>query len=217
MKRNHAAALPVWLRFRFCRRIEATAEVYPQCRKIVLQHGSLDEVVAFLENSMSRFLQVNSIEVCSLTGIFSEATGIPVDKTDIQSDVQAEWQYHKAHPDRALNFPSSLAVDAADEYKELNRLTLGDIAQRAGVPYAFALEAQQVGLLRADQGRGKRRRRYRERLKNGLRKLHTLRTGGLSWQDITAWSKRRFQPGYEHERVWPVGFASEESNAILKA
>lgn len=129
---------------------------------------------------------------------------------DIHDDVQAEWHYHKAHPDRAVHFPSSQAADDAADSTAWNRFTLGELAQRAGVPYAFAIEAQQVGLIRADQGRGKRRRRYRERLKHWLHKLHTLRSGGMSWEEITAWCKRRFQPGHEQERVWPVGWSEEK-------
>lgn len=138
-------------------------------------------------------------EICSLGLLDEELTA---SASDTIEDVQEAWREHKAQPDRALYF--SRLPDEPEQPREVNRLTLGDIAQRAGVPYAFALEAQQHGMVRADQGRGTRRRRYRERLKNWLRKLHTLRSGGMTWEDITAWSKRRFQPGNENERVWPV-------------
>lgn len=145
-------------------------------------------------------------EICSL-GLLDEQ--LAASATDTIEDVQAEWRAHKAEPDRAVGlYYASVAAKPVDY--ELNRLTLGDIAQRAGVPYAFALEAQQHGLVRADQGRGTRRRRYRARLKHWLRKLHTLRSGGMTWDDITAWSKRRFQPGHEHERVWPIAIGKEE-------
>ncbi len=86
-----------------------------------------------------------------------------------------------------------------------NRLTLGELATAAYVPYSFAQEAQQAGLLRADQGRGQRRKRYRARLKHWLRKLHRLHQAGLSWEDICAWTQRRFKSGHEHERLWPIG------------
>lgn len=62
-----------------------------------------------------------------------------------------------------------------------------------------------VGLFYTDMLQHKNRQlydwRYQTRLNNWLHKLHTLRCGGMSWEDITAWSKRRFQPGHEHERV----------------
>lgn len=146
----------------------------------------------------------NQAFVVGASRILGDAPSIPAE------EMHAEWQYHKAHPDRSVTLDYRRQDVDDDEQKDLNRLTLGEIAQRAGVPYAFALEAQQFGLIRADQGRGKRRRRYRERLKNWLHKLHTLRSGGMSWEDITAWSKRRFQPGHEDERGWPAGIEEKE-------
>lgn len=146
-------------------------------------------------------------EICTL-GLLDEQ--IAASAADAIEDVQEAWREHKAQPDRASHF--GYTPDEPEPASTANRLTLGDIAQRAGVPYAFAVEAQQVGLIRADQGRGKRRRRFRERLKNWLCKLHTLRSGGMTWEDITAWSKRRFQPGYEHERVWPAVFVQLQSS-----
>jgi hypothetical protein len=147
-------------------------------------------------------------EICTL-GMLDEQL-VP-SAADAMEDVQEAWREHKAQPDQAVGLHYAPAEDEPGN-NEHNRLTLGDIAQRAGVPYAFALEAQQVGLVRADQGRGKRRRRYRERLKNWLHKLHTLRDSSMSWEDITVWSKRRFQPGHEHERVWPAGFMQLSSS-----
>lgn len=123
---------------------------------------------------------------------------------EVREGVMAEWEYHKAHPDRFHYVPRPAVDDTEGDY-ELNRLTLGELAQRAGVPYAFAKEAQAEGMINADKGRNSRRKRYRERLKNWLRKLHTLRESGMSWEEIQAWTKRRFQPGHEHERVWPAG------------
>lgn len=89
---------------------------------------------------------------------------------------------------------------------------LGEIATLAGVPYAVAQEAQREGLIREDAGRTKRRKRYRERLKNWLSKLHKLRAAGLSWEEIRDWSQRRWQPGHEQERVCPSGFAENKLN-----
>lgn len=143
-------------------------------------------------------------EICSI-GLLDEQ--LAASAADTIEDVQEAWREHKAQPDRAVGLYYAPAEDEPDKHDH-NRLTLGAIAELAGVPYTFALEAQQQGLVRADQGRGTRRRRYRVRLKNWLRKLHTLRSGGMTWEDITAWSKRRFQPGHEHERVGPVGIVS---------
>lgn len=95
------------------------------------------------------------------------------------------------------------------------RYTLGEIATLAGVPYAFAQESQREGLIREDAGRTKRRKRYRERLKNWLGKLHQLREAGLSWEEIRDWSKRRWLPGHEHERTLPAsleGFYRSKSD-----
>lgn len=85
-----------------------------------------------------------------------------------------------------------------------NRLTLGDLAKLAGVPYAFAVEAQAEGLLRPDGGRNTRTRRYRRRLASWLGKLQRLRAEGHSWADLRAWASRRWQPGHEAERQTPA-------------
>ncbi|MFN8493989.1 MAG: hypothetical protein U0350_40700 [Caldilineaceae bacterium] len=86
-----------------------------------------------------------------------------------------------------------------------NRVTLGELATAANVSYAFAQEAVCAGLLRADQGRAQRRKRYRARLKAWLQKLYHLRNAGMEWSAIQAWTRRRFKPGHEHERLWPEG------------
>lgn len=85
-----------------------------------------------------------------------------------------------------------------------NRLTLGELAAAAGVPYAFAREASDEGLLRPDGGRGTRTKRYRRRLASWLIKLARLRAEGHSWADLRAWSRRRWQPGHEDERQAPA-------------
>ena len=83
------------------------------------------------------------------------------------------------------------------------KLTLGELAKAAGVPYAFAKEAQAQVLIRPDRGRETRVKRYRSRLANWLGKLHGLRDEGYDWDELRAWSARRFQPGYEDERKRP--------------
>lgn len=87
---------------------------------------------------------------------------------------------------------------------EPERLTLGELAAAAGVPYAFAKEAAAAGLVRPDWGRGTRRKRYRAGLADWLAKLHCIRADGLTWEDIRAWTKRRWDPGHEHERNYPA-------------
>ncbi|MCB0126673.1 MAG: hypothetical protein KDE58_30655 [Caldilineaceae bacterium] len=124
---------------------------------------------------------------------------------ELQAAVMDEWRHHKQNPHRAPHISRAPVEDDDEQPSELNRLTLGDLAQRAGVPYAFAKEAVAEGLLREDKGRTSRKKRYRERLKNWLHKLHTLRDAGTSWDEIRDWSKRRFKPGHEHERTWPQG------------
>ena len=84
-----------------------------------------------------------------------------------------------------------------------NRLTLGQLAKQAEVPYAFAQEAVGAKLLRPDQGRTSRRKRYRRRLAGWLAKLYRLRTSGMSWPEIQVWCVRRWQPEHEAERTWP--------------
>lgn len=88
------------------------------------------------------------------------------------------------------------------------RLTLGEVATVARVPYVFAKEAQAEGLLAPDGGRGTRTHRYRRRLAAWLGKLHAARTAGLSWAELRAWSQRRWLPGHEHERQAPAAMAA---------
>lgn len=88
------------------------------------------------------------------------------------------------------------------------RGTLGDVAQKAGVPYQFAKEAQSHGLISPD-GKQDDKCRYRYKLASWLDKLHLLNQSGYSWQELRAWSKRRFKAGHEHERRYPAGFAGD--------
>lgn len=94
-----------------------------------------------------------------------------------------------------------------------DRLTLGELAAAAGVPYAFAVEAQAEGLLRPDGGRGTRTKRYRRRLASWLVKLAGLRAEGHSWADLRAWARRRWQPGHEDERRAPAPVRDSQSPA----
>lgn len=84
------------------------------------------------------------------------------------------------------------------------RLTLGELARAAGVPYTFAKEAQRERMITPDGGRGTRVHRYRRRLATWLGKLHRYRAAGMEWEAIRDWSRRRWQPGNEHERGDPV-------------
>ena len=110
----------------------------------------------------------------------------------------AEWA---ADAERLLR-----EVERTDPHR---RLTLGELATAALVPYAFAKEAQAEGLIRPDGGRGTRTHRYRRRLAAWLGKLHAARAAGLSWAELLAWSRRRWLPGHEHERQAPAELSSE--------
>jgi hypothetical protein len=121
------------------------------------------------------------------------------------------WEAYKAHPHLPC-FPlhcyagsgrrgTSLGAD-----REARRGTLGQIAAAAGVPFDFAREAEGHGLIRPDGGRGKRRKRYRRKLAAWLEKLYLLNQSGYSWEELAAWTRRRFQAGHEHERRFPAGF-----------
>jgi hypothetical protein len=92
------------------------------------------------------------------------------------------------------------------EAERPERLTLGELATQAGVPFAFAKEAVQEGLITPDKGRTHRAKRYRPRLATWLGKLSTLRSAGYTWDDILDWTKRRWDPGHDHERKWPAGY-----------
>ncbi|HEV2121289.1 MAG TPA: MerR family transcriptional regulator [Chloroflexota bacterium] len=126
------------------------------------------------------------------------------------------WDAHKredwdaAYREEILHFLAALERGTdSDEDDRPERLTLGELAQRAGVPYAFAKEVQAEGLIAPDAGRAKRRKRYRPKLASWLGKLYTLREAGMAWEEIRQWSKRRFQPGHEHERRWPAEYQPE--------
>ena len=93
------------------------------------------------------------------------------------------------------------------------RRTLHQTAKAAEIPLDFAREAQQEGLLRPDAGRTTRRKRYRPKVASWLAKLHTLRTAGYTWEDLRAWTARRFLLEHEYERRWPAGYAPEMASA----
>lgn len=78
---------------------------------------------------------------------------------------------------------------------EVSGLTINQLAKQAGVSLAFAKEAEAAGLLRADRDRGRRWPKYRPKLAGWLVKLATLRADGLTWAEISDWSKRRWQTG----------------------
>jgi hypothetical protein len=147
-------------------------------------------------------------EAASLLGIFKSDDSLSLPPKAIAAYTKQEWQAHKADPARIPHQWRAMARrwPAEPERPQSSRLTLGELAALADVPYAFAVEAQRKGLIQPDQGRTTRRKRYRERLKHWLKKLWTLRSEGMSWEDIQAWSKRRFQPEHGHEKVWPVGY-----------
>ena len=138
-------------------------------------------------------------DIANLYGVGDQLSMTP---DALKESVADEWKHHKAQPDRWSYVPPQ--PEPEDDTADLNRLTLGELAQYAKVPFAFAKEAQDEGLVRPDQGRTTRRKRYRERLKNWLRKLHKLREDGYTWDEIRDWSKRRWQPGHEAERKYPA-------------
>ena len=118
---------------------------------------------------------------------------------------EREYRAHRLNPYRMpvrLYRMASYLFDD-EERAPPTRLTLGKIAKAAGVPYDFALEAQREGLIRADTGRGTRKRGYRSKLSSWLEKLLVLRSSGFTWEDLKAWAQRRWKPGHEHERQYP--------------
>ena len=117
--------------------------------------------------------------------------------------------------DVARAWANHLVEEEDAQGNESNRLTLGELAKLAEVPYDFAREAVREGLLRSDKGRTSRRKRYRRRLSNWLAKLHTLREGGMSWCDIHDWTERRWKPENGVERLWPtpLGTLNEAGDA----
>jgi len=74
-------------------------------------------------------------------------------------------------------------------------LTINQLAKQAGVSLAFAREAEAAGLLRADRDRGRRWPKYRPSLARWLVKLAQMRADGLTWAEISDWSKRRWRTG----------------------
>lgn len=131
-----------------------------------------------------------------------------LDLSEVADCLRKEWRQRREHqaaePDPYYWQPEP--EERTSERFPPKRYTLGELATAAGVPYEFAKEAQRANLLRPDSGRGTRVRRYRPRLATWLGKLHALRQAEWSWEDIRAWSKRRFQPGHEHEVCWPANF-----------
>ena len=125
--------------------------------------------------------------------------------------LQASVAAYRRAPDRAPRFAalSEYPDPAPEGHGRPERFTLGELATRAGVPFAFAQEAQREGLLRPDAGRTKRAKRYRGKLAAWLGKLHELRAVGLAWGDLRAWTARRFTPGHEHERQYPAGYGAD--------
>jgi len=140
--------------------------------------------------------------VADLAGLYGVGDQLSMTPDALKASIADEWKRHKAHPHAWSYVPPQTAPE--DDTEGLNRLTLGELANYAKVPYSFAKEAQDEGLIRPDQGRTTKRKRYRERLKNWLKKLYRLREDGHSWDSIRDWSKRRWQPGHEHERKWPT-------------
>ena len=95
--------------------------------------------------------------------------------------------------------PDEWLVSVLRQYKRRKQavppLTIHQLAKQAGVPLDIAREAEAVGLLRADTDRGRRWPKYRPSLARWLVKLAQMRADGLTWPEIAAWSKRRWQTG----------------------
>jgi hypothetical protein len=144
-------------------------------------------------------------EAASLLGNLKADDSLSLSPAGLAQQVKQEWQDYKADPARIPDRWRGLASRelAQTEQQLPSRLTLGELAALAGVPYTFAVEAQREGLIRPDQGRTTRRKRYRERLKNWIKKLWTLRETGISWEELRDWTKRRWLPAHAHERLWP--------------
>ena len=128
---------------------------------------------------------------------------------DLRDDLNAEWAWHKENPAAvSVSTQQDDVAWRAQTEERPDRLTLGQLASQAGVPYGFAQEAAGQGLLRPDHQEG-RVKRYRPKLASWLGKLYTLREAGLPWAEIGEWSKRRWQPWHEAERSWPVGYGPD--------
>ncbi len=150
-------------------------------------------------------------EMVDLLHRHGQDLGLDVSPEDVRKEAKFEWEMHKQDPAHVsrweLRRRYAALLDPSPKRKRPERLTLGELAQRAEVPYAFAREVQTQGLIAPDAGRTKRRKRYRPKLASWLGKLHTLREAGLTWEEIRDWTQRRFAPGHEHERAWPAGVA----------
>lgn len=138
-----------------------------------------------------------------------------LDLPEVAGSLRKEWRQRRerqaADPDPYYWQPEP--EERTFERFPPERYTLGELATAAGVPYEFAQEAQHADLLRPDGGRGTRVRRYRPRLATWLRKLHTLRQAGYTWDAIHDWTARRFTAGHEHERRWPADFTPPPSSS----
>ena len=130
---------------------------------------------------------------------------LPGSAADYRETIQEAYAHYRRNRDHGPAFaPLDETSDPAPDVPE--RLTLGELAERAGVPFAFAQEAQREGLLRPDAGRTKRAKRYRGKLAAWLGKLYELRAAGLAWADLREWAAQRFTPGHAHERRYPAGY-----------
>lgn len=142
---------------------------------------------------------------------------LDVTTNELQTEIQEVWREHKrAWKDGIPEYAIDSHVRRLFEYCEddgrssmpqpPDRLTLGELATLAGVSYAFAKEAVNEGLIAPDKGRTQRKKRYRRRLASWIGKLERLRLAGYTWDEIRDWTRRRWDPGHEHERVWPAGY-----------
>jgi hypothetical protein len=148
----------------------------------------------------------------SLFAFVGDAPGmdsLAIDAKEVLRYIQRDWRQIRAG-DLGDDWLPDSWEDDEERAPRPERLTLGQLASRADVPYAFAQEVVREELLRPDRGRTGRRKRYRPRLASWLVKLQTLRDSGLLWDDIRAWTRRRWEPGHEHERRWPAGFVNVE-------
>ncbi len=142
-------------------------------------------------------------------GDFELQMGLAAEHPELPEIVEAAWADYQRDPTAAERSPQLCAADeeaAPPPRRRPLRRTLGQTAQAAEIPLDFAREAQVEGLLRPDAGRTTRRKRYRPKVASWLRKLHTLRQAGYTWDDLRAWTRRRFTEGHEHERRWPAGY-----------
>lgn len=147
---------------------------------------------------------------------------------DIRNELRDVWKDHKLDWEDGIpahvvwRHAEKMADWLEEEERERpeterpDRLTLGELATLAGVPFAFAKEAGREGLVTPDKGRTHRAKRYRPRLANWLGKLETLRSAGYDWDDIRDWTKRRWDPGHDHERKWPSGYEKRIAHGQAK-